>query len=156
MFHKTTLKNGLRIITVPQKNSQAATILALVGAGSKYEKKEISGISHFLEHMYFTGTKKRPTTMAVAETLDKIGGIYNAFTSEEQTCFYARIPVKFLSQTFDVLADMVYYPKIGPKDVGKEATVIVEEIKMYRDMPQYFVLDLLDALVWPDHPGMAS
>jgi len=80
MFKKTTLPNGLRIITVPQRNSLAVTVLVLVGTGSKYEKKEISGISHFLEHMYFKGTKKRPSPLLVSETLDKIGGIYNAFT----------------------------------------------------------------------------
>ncbi|PJA02015.1 hypothetical protein COX73_02965, partial [bacterium (Candidatus Gribaldobacteria) CG_4_10_14_0_2_um_filter_36_18] len=76
MFKKTTLENGLRIITVPMKSTQAVTVLVLVGTGSKYEKKEINGISHFLEHMYFKGTKKRPSTIAVAETLDKVGGIY--------------------------------------------------------------------------------
>jgi len=90
MFKKTTLKNGLRIITVPQKNTEAVTVLVLVKTGSKYETKEINGISHFLEHMYFKGTKKRPSTLAIAETLDKIGGIYNAFTSEEYTGYYAK------------------------------------------------------------------
>ncbi|PIS14237.1 hypothetical protein COT64_03720, partial [Candidatus Shapirobacteria bacterium CG09_land_8_20_14_0_10_39_12] len=83
MFKKTTFKNGLRIITVPQKGTRAVTVLVLVGTGSKYETKEINGISHFLEHMYFKGTKKRPTTIAIAETLDRVGGIFNAFTSEE-------------------------------------------------------------------------
>jgi len=82
MFRKTTLLNSLRIITVPQKGTQAVTVLVLVGTGSKYEKKEINGISHFLEHMHFKGTKKRPSTIAIAEPLDKIGGIYNAFTQK--------------------------------------------------------------------------
>jgi predicted Zn-dependent peptidase len=85
MYKKTTLKNGVRIITVPQKSSQAVTVLVLVGTGSKYEKKRVNGISHFLEHMYFKGTKKKPKPIDVAETLDKIGGIYNAFTGEEYT-----------------------------------------------------------------------
>ncbi|MFH0854717.1 MAG: insulinase family protein, partial [bacterium] len=89
MFHKTTLKNGLRVITVPQKNTETVTVLVLVGTGSKYETKEISGISHFLEHLFFKGTKKRPTTFDVAETLDKVGGVYNAFTSQECTGFFA-------------------------------------------------------------------
>ena len=94
MFEKTTLKNGLRIITVPQKNTQAVTILVLVKTGSKCETKEINGISHFLEHMFFKGTKKRPNTIAIAETLDRVGGIYNAFTGEEYTGFFAKVDKK--------------------------------------------------------------
>ncbi len=82
MFKKVTLKNGLRIIVVPQETTKALTTLVLVGTGSKYENKEINGISHFLEHMYFKGTKKRPTFLEVSETLDRIGGVYNAFTGE--------------------------------------------------------------------------
>src|SRR3989338_6523427 len=91
MFHKITLKNGLRIITVPQKNTQAVTILVLAGTGSKYEKKEISGISHFLEHMFFKGTKNRPNKMEIAEILDKVGGLYNAFTGEDYTGYFAKV-----------------------------------------------------------------
>ena len=82
MLQKTTLENGLRIITVPQKEAQSLTVLVLAGTGSKYEKKEISGVSHFLEHMFFKGTKKRKNMMAVADPLDRVGGLYNAFTSE--------------------------------------------------------------------------
>ena len=89
MFHKITLKNGLRIITVPQKSTQAVTVLVLAGTGSKYETKEISGISHFLEHMFFKGTEKRPDKLTIAETLDKVGGIYNAFTGEECTGYFS-------------------------------------------------------------------
>jgi len=103
MFKKTTIKNGLRIITVPQKNTQSLTVLVLVGTGSKYEKKEINGISHFLEHMYFKGTKKRPSTIAIAETLDKVGGIYNAFTAEEYTGYFAKIALSH----FDLALDWV-------------------------------------------------
>jgi predicted Zn-dependent peptidase len=84
--------------------------------------------------------------------IEGVGGALNAFTSEEQTCFYAKIPSQHLEQTFDVLADMVAHPKITAADVAKEKTVIVEEIKMYRDLPQFFVLELLDGLLWPGHP----
>jgi len=103
MFKKIALKNNLRIITVPQKNTQSVTILVLVGTGSKYEKKEVNGISHFLEHMYFKGTKKRPSTTAVAETLDRVGGIYNAFTGEEYTGYFAKVA----SSHFDLALDWV-------------------------------------------------
>ena len=93
MFKKFFLKNGLRLITVHQKATQAVTVLVLVGTGSKYETREINGISHFLEHMYFKGTRKRPDQIAVAETLDRVGGIYNAFTSEEYTGYFAKVAV---------------------------------------------------------------
>ena len=84
--------------------------------------------------------------------IEGVGGALNAFTSEEQTCFYAKIPSKHLNQTFDVLADMIVHPLIALGDVNKEKTVIVEELKMYHDLPQYFVLELLDGLLWPGHP----
>ena len=106
MFKKTTLKNGLRIITVPQKTSQAVTVLILVGTGSKYETKEISGISHFLEHMYFKGTKKKPTPVSVAETLDKIGGIYNAFTGEDYTGYYAKVAASRFETALEWVSDI--------------------------------------------------
>jgi len=85
MYKKTTLKNGLRILTVPVKGTKTVTVLALVGTGSKYETKEINGLSHFLEHMLLKGTKKRPSTLKLIEPLDKIGGQYNAFTGQETT-----------------------------------------------------------------------
>src|SRR3989344_2120959 len=85
MYKKNKLSNGLRVVTVPVKNAKSVTVLILVGTGSKYETKDNNGISHFLEHMFFKGTKKRPNTLAISETLDKIGGQYNAFTSKEVT-----------------------------------------------------------------------
>ena len=120
MFKKLILKNGLRIITVPQKNAQAVTVLVLVGTGSRYEKKEISGISHFLEHMYFKGTKKRPSMTAVAETLDKIGGIYNAFTSEEYTGYFAKVAVSYFDLATDWVSDILLNPLLPEKELEKE------------------------------------
>jgi len=96
MFKKTTFKNGLRIITVPEKNAQAATVLIMVGAGSKYETKNLSGLSHFLEHMFFKGTKKLKKPKDVAEFLDRIGGDFNAFTGEEYTGYYAKVSAEHL------------------------------------------------------------
>jgi predicted Zn-dependent peptidase len=100
MFKKITLKNGLRIITVPQKNAQAVTVLILVGTGSKYENQRINGISHFLEHLLFKGTEKRPTQTDVSEPLDSVGGIYNAFTGEEYTGFFAKVDAKHFNLAF--------------------------------------------------------
>jgi len=93
-YNKITLKNGLRVLTVPMKNANSVTVLILVGTGAKYETKEQNGISHFLEHMFFKGTKKRPNTLIISETLDKIGGEYNAFTSKEVTGFWAKVDKK--------------------------------------------------------------
>ena len=88
VFKKTTLKNGLRIVTYPMKNTQALTLLVLVGAGSRYEVKKINGISHLLEHMAFRGTKKRPKSLSILKELDRIGGVYNAFTGKELMGFW--------------------------------------------------------------------
>ena len=128
MFKKTTLENGLRIITVPSKNSRAVTVLVLIGTGSKYETKEINGISHFLEHMFFKGTKKRPNTLKIAETLDRVGGMYNAFTSKEQTCYSARILDEHLDIAVDVLSDLTCNATLTPVNLKREKKVICEEI----------------------------
>jgi len=95
-YKKTTLENGLRIITVPSKQTQTAAVLVLVGTGSKNETKDISGLSHFLEHMFFKGTKKHSSTLKLIEPLDKIGGIYNAFTSEEYTGYWTKVDADHL------------------------------------------------------------
>ena len=91
MYKKTTFKNGLRVITIPMENANSITVLILVKTGSRNETKDINGISHFLEHMFFKGTKKRPDTLSISETLDSVGGEYNAFTSKEITGFWAKL-----------------------------------------------------------------
>ena len=130
MYRKTTLKNGLRIIAVPQKSTLAVTVLALVGTGSKYETKETNGISHFLEHLYFKGTKKRPSTKALVETLDKVGGIYNAFTGEEYTGYYAKVAVPHLDLALEWVSDVYLNSLLPKKELEKERKVIFEEIKI--------------------------
>ena len=151
MYKKTTLPNGLRIVTHDMKERDSISIGLWIGVGGRYEEDRVKGAAHFLEHIVFKGSQKY-LCEEIKEKIEGVGGALNAFTSEEQTCFYAKIPAKHLEQTFDVLADMVFYPKITPKDVAKESTVIIEEIKMYHDLPQYFVLELLDGLLWPHHP----
>jgi predicted Zn-dependent peptidase len=151
MYKKTVLKNGLRVITHNIKDRDSIAIGFWIGVGGRYEDDCIKGVAHFLEHIVFKGSQKY-SCEKIKSLIEGIGGALNAFTSEEQTCFYAKIPSQHLNQTFDVLADMVSHPKIATKDVHKEKTVIVEEIKMYQDLPQYFVLELLEALLWPGHP----
>lgn len=153
MFKKTILKNGLRIITVPQKNTRAVTVLVLVGTGSKYEKKEISGISHFLEHMYFKGTKKRPSSLAIAETLDKVGGIYNAFTGEEYTGYFAKVAAPQFELAIDWVSDIFLNSTLPEKEAEKEKGVIIEEINMRYDHPIEHIQTLWMKLLYGDQPA---
>jgi len=153
MFKKTTLKNGLRIITVPMESTQAVTVLVLVGTGSKYETKEINGISHFLEHMYFKGTKKRPSTIAVAETLDKVGGIYNAFTSEEYTGYFAKVAVSHAELALNWVSDIFLNSTLPEEEIEKEKGVIIEEINMRQDHPIEYVQILWSKLLYGDQPA---
>lgn len=153
MFKKTTLKNGLRIITVPQKGTRAVTVLVLVGTGSKYETKEINGISHFLEHLFFKGTKKRPSPLKVVEPLDKIGGIYNAFTSEEYTGYFAKVEASYLDLALDWVSDIYLNSLLPKKEIEKERGVIIEEINMYLDTPMIYIGELWKRLLYGDQPA---
>jgi len=153
MFKKTTLSNGLRIITVPQKGTQAVTVLVLVGTGSKYEKKEINGISHFIEHLFFKGTKKRPSPLAVVEPLDKIGGIYNAFTSEDYTGYFTKVAASYFDLALDWVSDIYLNSLLPEKEIKKERRVIIEEINMHCDHPMSYVGILWSKLLYGDQPA---
>jgi len=119
-YKKTTLKNGLRIITVPSKSTKTAAILVLVGTGSKYETKDINGLSHFLEHMLFKGTKKYPSSLKLIEPLDKVGGIYNAFTSQEYTGYWAKIDASHLDLVLSWVSDIYLNSLIKQEEINKE------------------------------------
>jgi predicted Zn-dependent peptidase len=153
MYKKTTLKNGLRIITVPARNTKTATVLVLVGTGSKYETKDINGISHFLEHMFFKGTKKRPNTLKLIEPLDKIGGKYNAFTSQEYTGYWAKVNAAYLDLALDWISDIYLNSKIKEKEINLEKGTILQEINMYLDTPMNYVADLWTNLLYGDQPA---
>lgn len=153
MYKKTTLKNGLRIITVPQKGAQAVTVLILVGTGSKYETKDTNGISHFLEHMFFKGTKKRPDKLQIAETLDRVGGIYNAFTGEEYTGYFAKVDSGHFDLALDWVSDIFLNSLLPENEVQREKGVIVEEINMVHDNPMIFVETLWNKLLYGDQPA---
>ncbi|MFA5228193.1 MAG: pitrilysin family protein [Candidatus Paceibacterota bacterium] len=153
MYRKTKLKNGLRIITVPQKETKTVTVLVLVGAGSKYESKNISGISHFLEHMFFKGTDKRKNPMEVAEELDRVGGEYNAFTGEEYTGYYAKVNHSNFLLALDWVSDIFLNSKIPSKELLKERGVIIEEINMYKENPMMYIGDLWKKVLYGDQPA---
>jgi predicted Zn-dependent peptidase len=152
-FKKTKLKNGLRIITLPMKDTPTATVMVLVEAGSKYETKDINGLSHFLEHMCFKGTTKRPKASNISRELDALGAQYNAFTSQEFTAYYAKAQAKKLPQLIDIVADMYLDPIFDSAEIEKEKGVIVEEINMYEDLPHRHVQDMFMNLLYGDQPA---
>ncbi len=135
------------------KNTRAVTTLILVGTGSKYETKDINGISHFLEHMFFKGTKKRPNTLKIAETLDRVGGEYNAFTGKELTGFWAKVQSKHLDLALDWISDIFLNSKLEEKEIEKEKGVIIEEINMYLDTPIQYIGNLWEKLLYGDQPA---
>ena len=149
-YQKQTLSNGLKLLTVPMPAVESVTVLILVGAGSRYEEKEINGISHFLEHMAFKGTQKRPTALEIASTIDGIGAEFNAFTSKDHTGYYIKAAKKHLSLLVDVLSDMLLHSKFDEKEIEKERGVIIEEINMYEDTPMRKVGDFYENLLYGD------
>lgn len=152
-FTKKVLKNGLRILTIPMKDNPTVTVLVLVEAGSKYERRENNGISHFLEHMCFKGTIKRPTALEITKELDSIGAQYNAFTSHEHTGYYAKADYKSFEKIFDIVSDMYMNPTLPDAEIEKEKGVIIEEINMYNDLPQNIVAENLFKLLYGDTPA---
>ena len=151
MYRKTVLENGLRIITHPMKRMQSAALGIWIKVGGRDEASEYKGIAHFLEHLAFKGSKKY-SYRKIKESIEGVGGSLNGFTSEELTCYLVKLPSSHLSLALDVLSDMVINPLLQPEEIEKERTVIQEEIKMYKDLPQSYVYELLDELLWPKQP----
>ncbi len=151
-YSKTQLKNGLRIITAPKHDTNAVAVLILVKVGSRYETEAQAGLSHFLEHMFFKGTRKRPTYLHVSKELDGLGANFNAFTSEEYTGFYVQTSGDHFDQALDVLADMLLNGTLPEAEVLKERDVITEELNMYLDMPQSHVADLAKRTLFGQNP----
>lgn len=152
-YNKTKLKNGLRVITVPMKDNPTVTVLVLVETGSKYETKAKNGISHFLEHMCFKGTEKRPSAHAISAELDGLGSQSNAFTGQEYTGYYAKSDAKHFKQIFDIVSDVYLNSTFPEAEIEKEKGVIVEEINMYEDMPQRHVQDVFMELLYGNQPA---
>ncbi len=147
-----TLKNGLRVIIVPMPQLESTTIMVGVGAGSRYETEKNNGISHFLEHMSFKGTKKRPTTLDIATTLDGIGATFNAFTDKELTAYFIKANAQHQELAFDVLTDMVFNSKFDSKEVEREKGTIIGEIDMYEDTPTTNIHNVFDSLIYGSTP----
>src|SRR5438128_5554577 len=135
---------------MPETRSVSAAVY--VGVGSRVETKDDAGTSHFLEHMVFKGTAKRPTAADISQEIESRGGVVNASTDKEVTVFWSRVPARHYLVALDVIADMQKAPVLRPSDIESERRVIVEELRMYRDQPQDRVHTLVDELLYPRHP----
>ncbi len=151
-YHKTVLPNGLRILTAPMPSFESVTVLVMVGAGSRYETTHNSGISHFLEHMAFKGTQKRPSAMAISTLIDGIGGEFNAFTGKETTGYYIKASATHTDLCLDVLSDMLRNSLLDEAEIDKERGVILEEINLYEDTPARKIGDVFEQLLYGDTP----
>jgi len=151
-FHRSILANGLNVITVPMPSFESATVMIMVGAGSRYETKLNNGISHFLEHMAFKGTKNRPSALAISTLIDGIGGEFNAFTGKETTGYYIKSSSNHIDLCMDVLSDMLCNSLFDEKEIEKEKGVILEEINLYEDTPARKIGDVYENLLYKDTP----
>ena len=151
MYEQTTLKNGLQIVSSRLSGRNSVGLAIWVRVGGRFEQKNLSGISHFVEHMLFKGTKRR-STKQIKEEVEGVGGMLNAFTSEESTCYFVKIPKPQFELAFDVLQDMVNNATLKVEEFNKERTVILEEIKMYLDLPSQYVHEIMSELLWPTQP----
>jgi predicted Zn-dependent peptidase len=151
-YKREKLPNGLQLITAPLHDTKAVTVLILVAAGSRYEDKRTNGVAHFLEHMFFKGTTKRPSTLEISKELDALGADYNAFTGEEYTGFYVRVAGADFHQAFDIITDMLLNPLFQVEEIEREKGVIVEELNMYEDTPMRIIHDHAKQLVYGDTP----
>jgi predicted Zn-dependent peptidase len=150
-YHVTRLASGLTVATAEMPQMASVSIGLWMGIGSRYEPEELNGVCHFIEHLLFKGTRKR-SAREISQAVEGIGGYLNAFTSEEVTCFHARAGARHLDVLLDVLMDMFLRSRFAPADVVKEREVIKEEVAMYRDQPQHYVHELLNATMWPRQP----
>ena len=152
MIGRKKLANGLEVLTVPVSGTKAITIMILFPVGSRFEDEKLAGASHFVEHMMFKGTKKRPTYLEISRELDAVGAEYNAFTSKDYTGYYIKIDSRQQELGFDVLSDMVFNSSFDEEEVKKEKGVIVEELRMYEDNPIMDIDSVYESIVFPNHP----
>ncbi|MBI2861751.1 MAG: insulinase family protein [Chloroflexi bacterium] len=152
MHQKTILNNGLRVVTSEMNQTRSVSLGIFLAAGSRHEHKESSGIAHFLEHMLFKGSHKRPSSREISLAIEGVGGVINGETGKELVVYWAKVAEPHWQLAFDVLADMVFHPLIDPAEVEKERKVVMEELHMAHDDPRDAVDLLLDEIMWGDHP----
>lgn len=152
MYQKSTLDNGLRVLTSSMPETRSVSVSFFIGTGSRYENDAQAGISHFIEHLCFRGTAKRPTARDISTAIEGVGGILNGGTDKELTVYWCKIASPYLETALDVLIDMLINSRFDPEDMEKERQVIIEEINMSNDSPSQRVGMLTDELLWPGHP----
>jgi predicted Zn-dependent peptidase len=151
-YERTTLNNGVRVITNSMPHTQSASTILYYGVGSRYEDDRVAGISHFIEHMVFKGTQKRPSAKDISEAIEGVGGVLNASTGREVTNYWAKVPKQHFKLSFDVLSDMLLNAKFELNEVEKERKVIIEEIHMTLDSPPDLVNEIINEVIWGKQP----
>lgn len=151
-YQKTILPNGVRVVTSRMSHVRSATLILYFGVGARHETDQQAGISHFLEHMLFKGTERRPDPVEITAAIEGVGGMLNAATDRESTNYWAKVPSDALPQAFDVLADMITNSRFDPLELEKERRVIIEEIRGIYDTPDDYIHDLIDTALWDGHP----
>ncbi len=146
------LKGGARMLTATLPDRASASLVLMFAVGSRFEHDRIGGISHFIEHLFFKGTRRRPSAKDIAEAIEGVGGVMNASTDKELTVYWTRVPADRLELAIDVLCDIVSESQLAPDEVDRERMVILEELKMYQDQPQDYVHSLYEQIMWPGHP----
>ena len=152
MYQKTALSNGLRVLTVPMPHVRSVTVACFFGAGARYESDTEAGLSHYIEHMLFKGTKKRPLPQQISEAIEGIGGFMNASTDHEITIYWAKVARHHFATAADLLADIILHSVFKPVEIERERKVILEEIGSINDSPQQLVDLLIDTTMWPGQP----
>jgi predicted Zn-dependent peptidase len=147
-----SLRGGATLVTAAMPERLSASLVLMFAGGSRLEDDRLAGVSHFIEHLYFKGTARRPTSKEIADAIEGIGGFINASTDKELTAYWARVPAEHLELGLDVLFDIITNSKLTPADVERERMVILEELKMYQDQPQDHVQNLFEEVIWPGHP----
>ena len=153
MLKRALLPNGLRVLLCPMANTQAVTTLFLTRTGSKYETKDLNGISHLLEHLLFRGTKSWPRPSSISQELDRVGGFYNAFTDKEVLGIIIKVAVENFPLAANILTEMITAPLLKQSGIAKEKKVVIEEINMREDNSQLLILDLWEELLYGDQPA---
>jgi len=146
------LAGGAKLVTAAMPERLSASLVFMFGGGSRLEDERHAGVSHFIEHLFFKGTQRRPTSKEIADAIEGVGGFINASTDKELTAYWTRVPAEHVELGLDVLVDIVSNSKLAPADVERERSVILEELRMYQDQPQDLVQNLFDEIMWPDHP----
>jgi predicted Zn-dependent peptidase len=146
------LKGGARLLTATLPDRASAALVMMFAVGSRFEDDRIGGVSHFIEHLFFKGTSRRPSAKEIAEAIEGVGGVMNASTDKELTAYWTRVPSDRMELAVDVLFDIISDSQLAPEDVERERMVILEELKMYLDQPQDYVHSLFEAIMWPGHP----